>query len=616
MRRVAFYLVYDSKGHVGGYVEHCLRELRKHVDHVFVVSNSPLTTDSRYRLEQIADTVWERQNVGYDVWAYRDALREFGEARLRDYDELILANYTFYGPIGSFDALFAEAEDTRADFWGITDHAEVVPNPITYSGVMPRHIQSHWIGVRRHMFTSEAWRTYWDEMPPIVSYDDSILQHESRFTKYFEDAGFSSWVAYSAAKYGDQHPIFNLADVLIADGCPIVKRRFFFHDPVYLDHNAIIGKRVLDLLEAKGYPVDLLWQDIASTAKPRVLNANAGLMEIMPDVDLGGEDPSGLRVVVVAHVYYEEMIDEIVERADTIPGGYDLVVTTASEEKQAYIRARLEQLGRPDDDVRVVASNRGRDISAFLITCRDVLESDRYDIVVKIHSKKSPQNGFNSSRHFKEHLFENLLNSPGYTTNLLRLFVKHPTLGMVFPPMIHIGFPTVGRAWFANLDPAKELAAKLGMRVTFDDTSPLAPFGSMFIARPEALKPLVQAGFHWDEFPDEGGYEDGGLPHVLERLLGYSAVSEGFHLRTVMTIHNAEISHTMLEYKLQEITADVPGYFPVQVALVRKYLESQASSPLGRVKSSILTKNPGLADALRPAYSRLRGVARAIRNRG
>ncbi|MBS3178511.1 MULTISPECIES: rhamnan synthesis F family protein [unclassified Pseudoclavibacter] len=613
MRRVVFFLVYDKQGHVGGYVEHCLRELRAHAEHIFVVSNSPLTTDSRRRLEAVADTVWERENVGYDVWAYRDALREFGSDRLRDYDELILANYTFYGPIGSFAPLLEEADAKTVDFWGITDHAAVVPNPITMTGVMHRHIQSHWIGVRRSMFTSDAWRSYWDDMPRIDSYDDSVMLHEARFTHYFESAGFSSWVAYASAHYGDQHPIFNLADVLIADGCPIVKRRFFFHDPIYLDELAIIGKRVLEQLEEKHYPLDLLWQDIGTTAKPRILNTNAALLEIMPDVDLGGADPSDLRVVVIAHVFYEEMIDEIVDLANTIPGGYDLVVTTANADKQTAIQERLVELGRPDDDVRIVGSNRGRDISAFLLTCKDVLESGRYDIVVKLHSKKSPQNGFNSGRHFKEHLFQNLLNSSGYTTNLLRLFVDHPTLGMVFPPMIHMGFPTLGRAWFANLEPAKELAAKLGMRVEFDETSPLAPLGSMFIARPESLRPLVQAGFTWEDFPDEGQYADGGLPHVLERLLGYSAISEGFHVRTVLTTHNAAISHTLLEYKVQEITAGLPGLFREQVELVRRYIASQAESPLGRAKGIVLSRTPGLANALRPVYSRSRAAYRNFR---
>ena len=59
-----------------------------------------------------------------------------------------------------------------------------------------------------------------------------------------------------------------------------------------------------------------------------------------------------------------------------------------------------------------VASNDGRDQSAFLIGCRDILLGDDYDLVVKIHSKKTAQDGYNVGRHFKRSSSENLLEQP------------------------------------------------------------------------------------------------------------------------------------------------------------------------------------------------------------
>ena len=83
------------------------------------------------------------------------------------------------------------------------------------------------------------------------------------------------------------------------------------------------------------------------------------------------------------------MTDEIVDRLDHLPGDYDLVVTTADEERKAAIEDVLARRGR-EAEVRIVGSNRGRDISAFFVDCRDVLESDDYDLVVKVHSKQQP----------------------------------------------------------------------------------------------------------------------------------------------------------------------------------------------------------------------------------
>ena len=47
---------------------------------------------------------------------------------------------------------------------------------------------------------------------------------------------------------------------------------------------------------------------------------------------------------------------------------------------------------------------------------------------------------------------------------------------------------------------------------------------------PQALAKLVNAGFKPENFPVEGGYKDGSLAHVLERLMAYAALSERFSM--------------------------------------------------------------------------------------
>jgi lipopolysaccharide biosynthesis protein len=609
MPNVLFYLFYDKAGHVGDFIPHHLAALREHYEHIFVVSNSPIDGAGRATLEAVADTVWVRENVGFDVFAYRDAMVEFGWDRLAGYDELTLMNYTFYGPIGSYEPMLERMGATECDFWGVTDHGPAV-STMAPTGRFKRHLQTHWITVRRSMHRSEAWRSYWEDMPAIESYEDSIGHHEGRFTDHFEALGFRSATAFPQGHYPVAHPIFDMATEMLDDGLPIIKRRLFFHDPLYHDERAIRAGRVVERMRAAGYPMRLVWEDQARTAQPRVLHANLAMLDIHPDVDLGGTDPSGLKVGVLAHVFYEDLIDELLDRADTLPGGYRLIATTTDEAKRAHILERLAARGREGDDVRVLASNRGRDISAFLLGCRDVLLSDEFDVVVKLHSKRSPQDGYTKGTYFKDHLLGNLLGSPGYTTNLLRGFAEDETLGMVFPPMIHMGYPTMGNAWFTNRAPAKKLAERLGIEVVFDELSPLAPYGSMFVARPAALRPLLDADFDWDDFPKEGGYSDGGLTHVIERLFGYAAFSRGYQVRTVMGTRQAAESHAMLEYKLDAISAGIPGRPGEQIARVQA---GSGIDVVAAVKLTILGRAPRLAKALVPAYAAARGGYRNLR---
>ena len=303
--------------------------------------------------------------------------------------------------------------------------------------------------------------------------------------------------------------------------------------------------------------------------RQRYLATNLGLLEVLPDVDLGYDHERPLRVVAVVHMFYPEMAGELLDRLDNLPGGYDLVATTSDESKRAEIEELLRRRGRPGD-VRVVGENRGRDLAAFLVDCRDVLAGDGYDLVVKLHTKKSPQDGPTIGPMFRRHLLENLLASPGYAANVLRLFQQHRTLGMVFPPIYHIGYPTLGHAWFGQKFTAFREAQRLGITVPFDQTTPLAAYGSMFIARPEALRTLVDAGYRHEDFPDESEYADGSLSHVLERLLSYAVLDSGHHVREVMTADLAATNYSVLEFRAVTVSAHLPAYPRDQVRRIKR----------------------------------------------
>jgi lipopolysaccharide biosynthesis protein len=569
VRRALVYLFFDPEGQVDDYVPHVLGHLRAHADHVFVVSNAELDHVARERLAAVSDRVWTRPNVGLDVWAYKEALEQLAD-QLDGFDELVLLNSTFFGPVGSFDDLFAgmDARDD-VDFWGITEHGRAKRHPFDVKQPLHAHIQSYWIAVRRRMFTSPEWRDYWDSMPMIEDYKQSVLFHESRFTHHFTQAGFRAGVAYPVSRYHGDHPVMDDVVALLRDGCPVVKRRVFFHDPLYHEGNAFDGRQLLRLLEERGLPAEMLLRNLARTAKPRSLATNLGLLEVLPEVDLGYDLSAPLRVVAVVHLFYPDMTDEVVDRLDNLPGAYDLVVTTSDEAKREEILATLARRGRPAD-VRVVASNRGRDVSAFLIDCRDVLDGGAYDLVVKVHSKRQVQDPPNVAELFKRHMFENLLSSPGYAANVLRLFQQHPSLGMVFPPVYHVAYPTLGHAWFLNKDRARTEARRLGMVMPLDDTTPLSAYGSMFVARPETLWRLTGAGYTHEDFPEESDYGDGALSHVAERLMSYAVLSTGHHVREVMNADHAAINYSYLEYRAIAVGRHLPAYPRDQIKRIRK----------------------------------------------
>ncbi|MGN8552359.1 UNVERIFIED_CONTAM: rhamnan synthesis F family protein, partial [Microbacterium sp. SLM126] len=305
--------------------------------------------------------------------------------------------------------------------------------------------------------------------------------------------------------------------------------------------------------------------------QPRVLNADAAMLEVLPDVDTSYDPTTPLRIVVIAHIFYVEMTNEILDRADTLPADYDLVVTTPEQERADAIRELVSARPSAPRNVEIrVVRNEGRDQSAFLIGCRDILQGDRYDLVVKLHSKKTPQDGFNVGRYFKDQQFANLLNSPGYAANMVALFQREPGLGLAYPPTIHVGYPTMGRGWWSNKAGFERIAGDLGIRVPLDEISPLAPYGSMYFARPQALRLLIGHEWSYDDFGGAEAYQDGGLAHILERVPSYAAAELGYHTRTVASTEHLAISHTAFDFNLDQMSATMAGFTIDQIHFLKR----------------------------------------------
>ena len=137
---------------------------------------------------------------------------------------------------------------------------------------------------------------------------------------------------------------------------------------------------------------------------------------------------------------------------------------------------------------------------------------------------------------------------------------------MVFPPVVNIGFPTMGHSWFTNRSAAMELASSLGIRTIFDRTTPVAPYGTMFWAGRRRWPSSPSTDFTYEDFASEdAGWDDGMLGHVLERLYGYTVLDAGHTSPLVLNTDWAAINYAFLEYKLQRISSMLPAYTQDQV---------------------------------------------------
>ena len=637
-RRLCIFSFHDADGIVDDYVVYLLQALAHHVERILIYSNGPLSRDSEIALRSLGHVVAQLQPTGGDVSAYREGLAHIDFDEAGHYDEVLMVNHDCYGPIFPFEELFSTMARRTCDFWGITASVDNAHKRAGGGGAPVCHLDTHFIAVRKPMLQSLAFRNYWEA--PGSNGPDVIRAGncQQSFTQYFNSLGYTSESYLDCARYGTRNPAVYDIDETVADRNPLIPRCAFLDDPTTLEHNAVDLPRALRIMaQTSDYDLALIWKNAGRVAELRTLNTNAALTSVLPDVRLAqGAYPRGReRVAVCAHVYYTDMLDELLALTDTIPCAYDFIATTETEEKKRAIEEKVSGCRNISNViVRVVEQNRGRDMSSLFITCRDLFLEDRYDLVCRLHTKKSPQVAAGQANNFKRHMFENLLNSSGYTANVLDMFHAKPWVGVAVPPLVHIGYPTMGHVWFHNDLRAHELAHLLGIKVTMDRDTPVGAFGTMFWFRPKALRPLFAHPWKWTDFNAEPGHVDGGLAHVLERLICYAAQSEGYGTQQIISSHLAARNYAMLEFKLQRLSASLPnGDFSQQVQLLDSWKSAgyrdQAApahamaavpqaSPLPSVrqawqevvlamKRSVAHRSPGVTKVLRPLYRSLAG---------
>ena len=74
-KRLLIYFIYDRDGIVDDYIFYMLDDLDKNVEDIFVVVNGNLEAKSKERLKFYTDQILERENKGFDVWAYKGQWR-------------------------------------------------------------------------------------------------------------------------------------------------------------------------------------------------------------------------------------------------------------------------------------------------------------------------------------------------------------------------------------------------------------------------------------------------------------------------------------------------------------------------------------------------------------
>lgn len=498
-KRLGIFFFYDEDGIVDDYVIYLLENMEKFTSHNIVVCNGVLSESGRKRFEQLSHTdILVRENIGFDVWAYKTALEYYGWDEIDTYDEIILYNFTIMGPVESFDLMFEEMDQEDVDFWGITVHhgADFDPFGTMKDGKLPLHIQSHFIAVRHSMIISDAFHDYWDKHAMIHSYNEAVGLHEAIFTGIFEELGYR-WKVYvdtSDLREDTYYPLFNMpVDLIRNRKCPIFKRKLFINDfEGTIQENANLSARELlvYLQKETNYNTDMIWEHLLRSANMHNLVSGLNLRYIV-DEDIANEKKCENKrtAFFVSTANWKDYFINYMQRLQNVPVNYPIYILVTQEKIGIIARKMLENY----KEVHVAVTNKnlfetfGEAMKAYDYIC--ILGEKRKQTVEK---KMSPYTNVLAGQ---ELTMRSMCESKNYIQNIEKTFENNKFLGMLsacFP--VHANYYSGALAdWKKNFKMVKQVAQKEHYHVHLDKEKPLAvAFDNSCWIRGEILKKYLE----------------------------------------------------------------------------------------------------------------------------
>lgn len=281
-----------------------------------------------------------------------------------------------------------------------------------------------------------------------------------------------------------------------------------FHPGIYREQHGLSGEGVdpfADFLRA-GQPMGSWLRTVLSPA--------SSAPALLP----------GVRIALHLHVYYPDLLPEIMRRLSLNSVRPDLFVSVPSVKIEADVADILKDYEGRLMRLEVVP-NRGRDIGPFLTAFGPQLIAE-YDIVGHLHTKKSVDVADAAmGERWYQFLLENLLG--GDSGNMADLILGNMCadtgLGLVFPDDPHI------TSWSGNKEFALPVAARLGLTESLRESFHF-PVGTMFWARTQAITSMMSLFPSWDDYPKEPLPYDGSLLHALERLIPFVCEKAGYEI--------------------------------------------------------------------------------------
>ena len=239
------------------------------------------------------------------------------------------------------------------------------------------------------------------------------------------------------------------------------------------------------------------------------------------------------QIIVQAHIFYNDSINEIINKTNNIPVKYKLFITTNSLKKKKFIEDYIKNYSNAESYEIMIVENKGRDVFPFLKQLKLVFK--KYKYVCHIHIKKTQTVFFPKlGELWSKYLLNNLLGNKEIIIEILSNFENYDKLGFIFPETYYEVYLNFGKI----LSKINKIHMNNILQIIFPNNNYKVgkildfPEGNMFWAKISSIYQIFIGDFY-EKIPGEKGQNDGTIINGIERIWLYLVKINGYYYQKI-----------------------------------------------------------------------------------
>ena len=213
-------------------------------------------------------------------------------------------------------------------------------------------------------------------------------------------------------------------------------------------------------------------------------------------------------IAIIVNLFYTEDAQWYLEQLYQISDIVDVYVISS-------VQAILDMVS--DKNIHLIEKkNRGRDISALLVSCKEIIPN--YEYICFLHDKKAQSEAvILQTKLWVENMWFNMIGGREYIKNVINVLIKNSNIGLLVPPEpAGVNWFIWGKElWRNSFEITKRLCIEWDLNCDIDRQIPPITIGTAFWCKTRALRKIFERDWKYEDFQDEPLPSDGTLSHAI-----------------------------------------------------------------------------------------------------